>query len=90
MVNEGPIEIIANDYQIGPGQGTIVHWQESKGHEAKPTLVLGCPDCGKVHWCTNHELLWDQESNTITLNPSLVCSSCKAHFLIQNNRFVPC
>lgn len=91
MIEGSTLEIIqAEDgVRLSPGQGKIIHWRDSKGATPRPVLVLSCPDCGKTHWCSNHKIEWDKQENTITLEPSLICTGCQAHFLIKENKFIP-
>lgn len=93
MVQRKKLKIIPKDIddydELEAGQGTIALFVDYYKGPKREVLVLACPDCRKVHWCNNHTMTWNKQNNTITLEPSLICSGCQAHFWIKDSEIIP-
>lgn len=94
MVEHQNLELIpiddTGDYSnLQPGVGVVIRLIRENETEPRPCLVMACPDCGKIAYCDKHHHFFNTLFDTITLNPSVKCSDCGAHYWIKEGEIIP-
>lgn len=63
-----------------------IYGEVFKIHPDGPIYVLGCPVCGKPAFLVDHNI--QIKDGKVTLNPSVVCPHCPAHYWVKDGKIV--
>jgi len=75
------------DYQMKPGEAYKVKWHIENSDQTKDILVVCCYKCGKTGWTMEHDHQW-HDDGTVTINPSMLCPHCNAHYFVRASQIV--
>lgn len=66
-----------------PGYLQFAPFPEGKGMSAS----ICCPECGIISYLIHKIII--EEDHTVTIEPSLLCLVCNAHYFVRRSKVVP-